>query len=150
MDNTSGEFPNTIGLLEEDKERIRARMYEVLALLKDGKEVKLTEDDKGMIEKAAKFALVHTLEIDITPDEITRETRLLEDLEMDSLAFLQMFDEFQGITKFDIDVNIVAKYAAAHPVETFGGFLDQVFDFIERREAILEELGSSGDMTQLI
>ena len=144
------ELLDMIGLPEEDKDFIKARLEIVLALLKDNKEVKLTEPDKAMLEKAATFAFANTLGIDIDPEEITRETRLWEDLEMDSLAFLEMFDEFQGMTGFDIDVNVVAKYAANHPVTTFGEFMDQMFDFIERREEILEELGISIDMTEFV
>ena len=150
MDDASNELISMIGMPEEDRERVGARMDEFLALLKDGKQVELTEVDKAMIEKAAKFALVHTIEIDIAPEEITRETRLFEDLEVDSLAFLQMFDEFQEITRFDVDVNVVAKYAMSHPVATFGELMDQMFDFVEKREAILKELDIDGNMTQPI
>ena len=144
------ELLTVIGLPEKDRELIKARMEVVWALLNDNKEVKLTEQDKAIIEKAAKFALVSTLEIDISPEEITGETRLWEDLEMDSLAFLEMFDEFQGVMGIDIDVNLVAKYATSHPVETFDDFLNQMCDFIERREEILKELGVGVDISQLV
>jgi len=50
----------------------------------------------------------------------------------------------------DIDVNVVAKYAVSHPVETFDDFLNQMCDFIERREEILKELGIGVDMSQLV
>jgi len=144
------ELLTVIGLPEKDRELIKARMEEVWALLRDNKKVKLTELDRALIEKAAKFALASTLEIDISPEEIAGETRLWEDLEMDSLAFLEMFDEFQGVMGLDIDVNVVAKYAVSHPVETFDDFLNQMCDFIERREEILKELGIGVDMSQLV
>ena len=137
-----------IGLSDEDGRYIVSRVKEVLTLPPRSAEAKLTETDKTMIEKWAKLAFVRTL--DIEPQEINLETRLWEDLGMDSLAFLEMYEEFQHMFGFDLDVNIVSKYTADHPVKTYGEFVEQVFQFIERREDILAEMGVTLDTRRLI
>lgn len=139
---------DVIGLSDEDGRYIVARIKEIMTPPPGSAESKLTEKDKTMIEKWAKFAFATTL--DIEPGDINRNTNLWEDLGMDSLAFLEMYEEFQHLLGFDLDVNIVAKYIADHPVRTYGEFVEQVFQFIDRREEILAELGVTLDTKRII
>jgi acyl carrier protein len=143
-----GELLHLIGMPDEDRRYIVSRIKEVLALPTGSAEAKLTETDRTMIEKWAKIAFARSLDID--PQEINLETTFIEDLGMDSLAFLEMYEEFQHMFGFDLDVNIVAKYVADHPVKTYGEFVEQVYQFIERREEILAELGITMDTSRLI
>ncbi|MBM3299529.1 MAG: hypothetical protein FJY85_06220 [Deltaproteobacteria bacterium] len=119
-----------------DKQAIKER---ILASLKPGGEIKLTDDDKQLIEDLTRHAFAEIL--DIEPEKITRESHLVSDLGMDSLAFLEMFDEMKESLNLDIDVNVVARYAQEYPVNTFGEYLEQMYNFIEARDKILEQLG---------
>jgi acyl carrier protein len=139
---------DVIGLSDEDGQYIVSRIKEILTPPPGSAEARLTETDKTMIEKWAKLAFATTL--DIEPQEINLKTMLWEDLGMDSLAFLEMYEEFQHLLGFDLDVNIVAKYTADHPVRTYGEFVEQVFQFIDRREDILAELGVTLDTKRLV
>ena len=134
---------NRLRLSEEDMNAIRKKLSNVLSSLREGKTIQLTEEDKNMIEKIAKQALADVLDIDL--EKITRESHLMNDLGMDSLAYLEMFDEFQEVIKLDLDVNILAKYAQDYPVETFGEYLDQLYIFIEKYEQIFKELNIDVD-----
>jgi hypothetical protein len=40
-----------------------------------------------------------------------------------------------------MDVNIAAKYAQNHPVQTYGEFREQIFYFIEKPDEVFKELG---------
>lgn len=119
-----------------DKQAIKER---ILASLKPGSEIRLTDGDKKLIEHITRQAFAEILGIE--EEKITSESLLVDDLGMDSLAFLEMFDEMKETLNLKIDVNVVARYAQQYPVNTFGEYMDQLYAFIEARDKILEELG---------
>jgi len=125
--------------LEEEKSVVQSRIVEFMKRMKEGEDVKLTQEDKSQIDGVMKQIFAEILDID--PDEINEDSHLADDLEMDSLAFLEMFDEFKEFLNLELDVNTVAKYSQDHPAETYGDFMDQIFTFIERPDEVLKELG---------
>lgn len=134
--------------IDEDIDELKERVKAFITLMKEGKEVKLTDEDKTVMDKIIKTVVADILDID--KNEIKDDTHLIDDLAMDSLAFLELFDEFKETFRFEIDVNLAAKYAQDHPVETYGEFKNQLFFFIEKPDEVFKELGiEKGDMLDM-
>ncbi len=128
------------GLIQSEE---KERMQTFVARINNGENLQLTGEDKGLIEELSKQIFADILDLD--PEEITTDAHLSEDLGMDSLAFLEMFDEFKQFLNLDMDINRVAKYAQDNPAETFGEYMNQLYFFIEKPDQVLNELGLDRD-----
>ncbi len=118
---------------------VRERMQTFVARINNGENLQLSDEERGLIEELSKQIFADILDLD--PEEITTAAHLSEDLGMDSLAFLEMFDEFKEFLSLDLDINRVAKYAQDNPAETFGEYMNQLYLFIEKPDQVLNELG---------
>lgn len=83
--------------------------------------------------------------LDVDIEDITDEVHLADELGMDSLAFLELFDEAKETFGIEMDVNVAAKYAQDHPVEHYGEFKEQMFFFLEKPDLVFKELGLNKD-----
>jgi acyl carrier protein len=60
-------------------------------------------------------------------------TDLNQDIGMDSLSFLELFDELKINHGLDADIRATGRYALEHPVTTVGELLDQIYLLLEGR-----------------
>ncbi len=70
-------------------------------------------------------------EYELEADALHDDVDLVADIGMDSLTFLELFDEINANHQLDLDLRAVAKYAQNHPAATLGAFLQQLFLLIE-------------------
>jgi len=64
---------------------------------------------------------------------IGRNADLEHDLGVDSLTFLELFQELESQYDLNLDIRTVARYARDNPVQTVGELVDQVCLFLENR-----------------
>lgn len=126
-----------------DMEGMRKRAKQLMLAAKDGENVTLTGEDRANLDIILKTMMADILDVDI--EAITDEIQLSNELGMDSLAFLELFDEFKETFGVELDVNIAAKYAQDHPVELYGEFKEQMFFFLEKPDDVFKELGIDKD-----
>jgi acyl carrier protein len=77
-------------------------------------------------------------ECEVSPEEIAEETRIINDLDGDSLMFLELIEIFKKKYALDIELKTIGKYAVKHPVETIGQLIDMQMLIIEHENGILE------------
>ena len=69
---------------------------------------------------------------------ITDETTVIEDLEGDSLMFLELIEVFKKKYNLDIAVQSVGQYTLKHPAENVGKVIDLILLVIEHGDKIAE------------
>lgn len=124
-------------------EKMKERAKELMLAAKVGEDFTLTEEDRVNLDNVLKIMMADILDTEV--EEITDEAHLADELGMDSLAFLELFDECKETFGIEMDVNIAAKYAQDHPVERYGEFKEQMFLFLERPDEVFKELGLDKD-----
>jgi len=90
---------------------------------------------KAQVSEQVKRFLADELERDI--GEIRDDAHLFDDLGLDSLLFLALFEELQGQYEVTVDTRKLARFARRNPVETLGELIDLITRII-RGEAQLE------------
>jgi len=70
-------------------------------------------------------------EYELKPEDIHDDVDLVADLGMDSITFLELFDEINANHQLNLDLRTVERYAQSHPTATLGEFLSQLFLLIE-------------------
>ncbi len=76
-------------------------------------------------------------ECEVEPDEITMETHIFDDLDGDSLMFLELIEIFKKKYNLNIDLKTIGKYSVKHPVRTIGELIDMQLLIIEHEENII-------------
>jgi acyl carrier protein len=89
----------------------------------------LTPSERELV--AAEVISFLAEECDRDPAAVDRSTDLEHDLGVDSLTFLELFQELESQYRLDLDIRTVARYARDHPVHTVGELVDQICLFIE-------------------
>src|SRR5262249_32885829 len=67
------------------------------------------------------------------PASVGRDADLEHDLGVDSLTFLELFQELESQYDLDLEIRAVARYARDNPVRTVGELVDQICLFLEKR-----------------
>jgi acyl carrier protein len=70
---------------------------------------------------------------DQDPASVGPDADLEHDLGVDSLTFLELFQELESQYDLDLEIRTVARYARDNPVRTVGELVDQVCLFLENR-----------------
>src|SRR5215475_8682037 len=91
--------------------------------------------ERAQVGAQVKRFLAVELERDIT--EMRDEAHLFDDLGLDSLLFLALFEELQGQYEVTVDTRKLARFARRNPVETLGELVDLITRII-RGEVPLE------------
>lgn len=76
-------------------------------------------------------------ECEVESDEINDDTNIVNDLEGDSLMFLELLEIFKKKYDLDIELKTVGKYVVKHPVETIKGVIDMTLLIIEHENNII-------------
>ena len=91
--------------------------------------------ERAQVSAQVKRFLADELERDI--GEMRDDAHLLDDLGLDSLLFLALFEELQGEYDVTVDTRKLARFARRNPVETLGELIDLITRII-RGEVLLD------------
>jgi acyl carrier protein len=75
-------------------------------------------------------------EVDIA--QINENTSIINDLDGDSLMFLELIEIFKKKYNLDIELKVIGKYAVKHPVATIGQLIEMQLLIIEHENQLLE------------
>jgi acyl carrier protein len=94
----------------------------------------MTAVEKAQVSAQVKRFLADELERDIS--EMRDDAHLFDDLGLDSLLFLAMFEELQGQYDVTVDTRKLARFARRNPVETLGELIDLITRIIRGEVAL--------------
>jgi acyl carrier protein len=77
-------------------------------------------------------------ECEVERDSVNDDTRVIEDLEGDSLMFLELLEIFKKKYGLKVGVESIGKYVMKHPADTVGKVVDLILLIIEHGENISE------------
>ena len=77
-------------------------------------------------------------ECEVDKESINSETKVIEDLEGDSLMFMELLEIFKKKYSLTVGVESIGKYIMKHPAETVGKIVDLILLIIEHGEKISE------------
>lgn len=80
--------------------------------------------ERAQVSAQVKRFLADELERDI--GEMRDEAHLFDDLGLDSLLFLALFEELQGQYDVTVDTRKLARFGRRNPVETLGELIDLI------------------------
>lgn len=143
MNDLSTRMADNIGLGDGQMEEMKTRAKELLMAARTGEDFALTSEDRENLDLVLRTMMADILAAEI--EDITDDVHLADELGMDSLAFLELFDEAKETFGIEMDVNVAAKYAQDHPVERYGEFKEQMFFFLEKPDEVFKELGLDKD-----
>jgi acyl carrier protein len=91
--------------------------------------------ERAQVSAQVKRFLADELERDV--GEMRDEAHLFDDLGLDSLLFLALFEELQGQYDVTVDTRKLARFARQNPVETLGELIDLITRIL-RGEVLLD------------
>ena len=77
-------------------------------------------------------------ECEVDRETLNDNTRIIEDLEGDSLMFLELLEIFKKKYKLTVTVESIGKHVMKHPADTVGKIVDLVLLIIQHGEKISE------------
>jgi acyl carrier protein len=77
-------------------------------------------------------------ECEVDKERITDDTSIINDLDGDSLMFLELIEIFKKKYNLDIELKIIGKYAVKHPVATIGQLVEMQLLIIEHENRLLD------------
>jgi acyl carrier protein len=95
----------------------------------------LSAEEEARVSEQVKRFLADELERDVT--EMKDDAHLFDDLGLDSLLFLALFEELQEQYEVTVDTRKLARFAQRNPVETLGELIGLITRII-RGEVPLE------------
>lgn len=78
-------------------------------------------------------------ELDVDLEDITTESKIIDDLGGDSMIYLELVEEFKKKYSVNVEVRVIGKYFQKHPVYTVGEAAEAVYNVIEKGDALLGE-----------
>lgn len=96
----------------------------------------ITENIRSEVKEIVYSFFAEECEVDIA--RITDETSIINDLDGDSLMFLELIEIFKKKYNLDIELKIIGKYAVKHPVATIGQLVEMQLLIIEHENRLLE------------
>jgi acyl carrier protein len=76
-------------------------------------------------------------ECEVDPSKINENTNIINDIDGDSLMFLELIEIFKKKYQLNIELKTMGKYVVKHPVETIGQLIDMTMLIIEHENNIL-------------
>lgn len=95
----------------------------------------ITEDLKKEVREIVIDFFSEECEVDAS--EINDNTHIFNDLEGDSLMFLELIEIFKKKYNLDVDLKTIGKYSLKHPVRTIGELLNMQILIIEHENNII-------------
>ena len=94
----------------------------------------MTEEEKVKLSERVRQFLAEELERDIS--EIRDDAHLVDDLDLDSLLFLALFEELETEYEVKVDTRKLAKIGRQNPIETLGELNDLIVRILEGKVAL--------------
>lgn len=69
---------------------------------------------------------------------INHNTHIINDLDGDSLMFLELIEIFRKKYNLEIELKVIGKYSVKHPVTTIGQLIDMQMLIIEHENKLLD------------
>jgi acyl carrier protein len=98
--------------------------------------VKITENIQNEVTGIVYKFFADECEVDIST--INDKTNIINDLDGDSLMFLELIEIFKKKYNLDIELKTIGKYAIKHPVQTIGELIDMQMLIIEFENKLLD------------
>ncbi|MEI6683634.1 MAG: acyl carrier protein [Bacteroidota bacterium] len=96
----------------------------------------ITEQTRNEVKEVVYNFFAEECETDIS--KLTDDTNIINDLDGDSLMFLELIEIFKKRYSLDIELKVIGKYAVKHPVATIGELIDMQLLIIEHENRLLE------------
>lgn len=96
----------------------------------------ITENTRNEVKEIVLDFFAEECEVD--KSQITEESNIFEDLDGDSLMFLELIDIFKKKYNLNIELKTIGKYSAKHPVKTVGELIDMQMLIIQHEDKITE------------
>ena len=96
----------------------------------------ITESIKNEVKEIVYSFFAEECEVDIA--QINDNTSIINDLDGDSLMFLELIEIFKKKYTLDIELKVIGKYAVKHPVTTIGQLVDMQLLIIEHENRLLD------------
>ena len=96
----------------------------------------ITESTKNEVRKIVYSFFADECEVELA--KINDNTSIINDLDGDSLMFLELIEIFKKKYNLDIELKVIGKYAVKHPVATIGQLIDMQLLIIEHENRLLD------------
>ena len=97
---------------------------------------KITESTRNEVRETVYSFFAEECEVD--KSKINDNTSIIQDLDGDSLMFLELIEIFKKKYNLEIELKVIGKYAVKHPVITIGQLIDMQMLIIEHENRILD------------
>jgi acyl carrier protein len=98
--------------------------------------VLITENTKKEVTDIVYNFFADECEVDIK--DIHADTNIINDIDGDSLMFLELIEIFKKKYNLDIELKTIGKYSVKHPVQTIGQLIEMQLLIIEHENKLLE------------
>jgi len=96
----------------------------------------ITENIRSEVKEIVYSFFAEECEVNI--ESIHDDTSIINDLDGDSLMFLELIEIFKKKYDLDIELKVIGKYAVKHPVTTIGQLIAMQLQIIEYENKLLE------------
>jgi len=96
----------------------------------------ITENTKKEVTDIVYNFFSDECEVDIK--DIHSDTNIINDIDGDSLMFLELIEIFKKKYNLDIELKTIGKYSVKHPVQTIGQLIEMQLLIIEHENKLLE------------
>jgi len=96
----------------------------------------ITENIKNEVKEIVYSFFADECEVDVS--QIHDTTSIINDLDGDSLMFLELIEIFKKKYNLDIELKVIGKYAVKHPVSTIGQLIEMQLLIIEHENRLLD------------
>ncbi|MDP1621176.1 MAG: phosphopantetheine-binding protein [Bacteroidales bacterium] len=96
----------------------------------------ITETIRNEVKETVYSFFADECEVDIA--QINDNTSIINDLDGDSLMFLELIEIFKKKYNLDIELKVIGKYAVKHPVATIGQLIEMQLLIIEHENRLLD------------
>jgi acyl carrier protein len=96
----------------------------------------ITDSIRKEVKEIVYSFFAEECEVDIA--QIDDNTSIINDLDGDSLMFLELIEIFKKKYNLDIELKVIGKYAVKHPVATIGQLMEMQLLIIEHENRLME------------
>lgn len=96
----------------------------------------ITKNTRNEVKETVFEFFAEECETDI--ESLSEDTKIIDDLDGDSLMFLELIEIFKKKYNLNIELKTIGKYSVKHPVDTLGELIDTQLLIIEHENDILD------------
>lgn len=96
----------------------------------------INENIRNEVRNTVYVFFAEECEVDIS--QINDNTNIINDLDGDSLMFLELIEIFKKNYNLDIELKVIGKYAVKHPVARIGELINMQLLIIEHENNLLK------------